>query len=265
MSGYVLSPDGVAVSEGSVTFSARGTIASATVGRDGRFRLVPREPGPHDVSIDVAGFTPYRLTVSVPLSKRLMLPPIRLSPAVYYRVRFLTPQGRPIAMPLIVRQPLEESSRPMMAAPAANRRPAEIGPDGTAAIGPLPRGIARLAFDTPPHARMRLADVLVTGASALIDGGTFVAEPGARLEVAVVDGAGAPVPDHEVYLEDAVPPSPLSFPVARTDQEGRAVFERLGSGRYRLHTRAAGLCRDHYLSIAREIIVAGSGEARTRS
>jgi hypothetical protein len=194
----------------------------------------------------------------------MVLPPIRLLPAVYYRVRFVTRAGEPIAVPLIVRQALEDTVRPAMAAPPPTRRPDDIAPDGTATIGPLPRGVTRLAFDTPPHARMRLPDVRVTGTDPVLDGGTVVVEPGGRLEVDVIDAAGEPVPDHAVYLEDAVPLSPLSFPPGQTDRQGRVTFERLSSGRYRLHARSNELCGRTYVSIAREITATGSGTTRAR-
>jgi hypothetical protein len=84
------------------------------------------------------------------------------------------------------------------------------------------------------------------------------------LHVDVIDGAGAPVLAHEVYLEDAAPFSPLMFQPMRTDQAGRVTFDRLASGRYRLRTRAVGLCGEARITIARAVSVSGSGTFRSR-
>lgn len=263
VSGYVLAPDGAPVSGGTVMFRSQGVEASTSIGHPGRFHLVPHAPGPHEMDVGSPGLAPYRATVIVPLSKTLKLPPIRLSPAAYLRVRFVSPGREPITSPRIVRQTFDVSGMPIQELPVT-RVPDQTEPDGTTTIGPLPRGVTTMGLDTPPLARTRLPDVRITNESTVVDGGTVIVERGAVLHVAVVDGVGAPVPDHAVYLEDAVPLSPLMFPPARTDQAGRVTFDRLASGRYRLRTQSEERCGGWLLSIARAISVPANGTVRTR-
>jgi hypothetical protein len=100
--------------------------------------------------------------------------------------------------------------------------------DGASTIGPLPRGIMTLAVDMPPFAQTRLPDLNLGGAAKDVEGGTIVLQqPGAALHVDLVDGTGAPVPEHDVLLEDTLPRSPLVFRPVRTNQQGRATFDRL--------------------------------------
>jgi hypothetical protein len=67
-----------------------------------------------------------------------------------------------------------------------------------------------------------------------------------------------------VWLEDAVQPSPLSFMPVKTNAQGRAVFERLASGRYRVWTKTAERCGNQELTTSRLVAASGSGEARLR-
>jgi hypothetical protein len=263
VSGYVLMPDGAPVSGGTVMFHLLGVEATASIDRTGRFRLVPHAPGLLEMYVSAPGLAPYRARVAVPLSKTLTLPPIRLSPGAYFRVRFVSSAGEPITSPRIVRQSLDVTGIPIRE-PRVSPVPDQMDPDGTTTIGPLPRGVTTMVLDTPPLARTRPPDVRITAESTLVDGGTVIVEPGAVLNVDVVDGAGAPVPDHGVLLEDAVPLSPLMFPPARTDQSGRVTFDRLAAGRYRLRTESLGRCGDRIVSIARAVSVAGNGTVRTR-
>jgi hypothetical protein len=258
----VLTPDGAPVTGGIVTLQAQGAEVTASIERTGRFRLVPHAPGPHLMSIGVADLAPYRAALLVPPSKTLTLPAIRLSAGTYFRVRLVSPSG-PVVAPQILRESYDVNGTPI-AIPSVSRRADHTEPDGTTTIGPLPRGVTIMALNTPPFARTRLPDVRVTEESPLIDGGTVNVEPGAVLHVDVIDGAGAAVPGHEVYLEDAAPFSPLMFQPMRTDREGRVTFDRLASGRYRLRTRAVGLCGDARVTIARAVSVSGSGTSRSR-
>ena len=246
-----------------MVFRFLGAEVTTTIGRTGRFRLVPHAPGPHEMYVGTPGLAEYRATVTVPRSKTVTLPPIRLSRGGYFRVRFVSPAGEPITSPRIARQSLDVSGIPIRELPVT-RVPDQMEPDGTTTIGPLPRGVTTMALDTPPLARTRLPDVRITNESAVVDGGTVIVEGGTVLHVDVVDGDGVPVPDHGVLLEDAVPLSPLTFPPARTDQSGRVTFDRLASGRYRLRTQSAGRCGDRILSIARAVSVPGNGTVRTR-
>jgi hypothetical protein len=116
-----------------------------------------------------------------------------------------------------------------------------------------------MALDAPPHARTRLRDVSVSGASPLIEGGTITVHPGTRLEVEVVDGAGAPVAGHDVFLTDPAPLSPITFQPMKTDQLGRVSFDRLAPGQYALQAASAERCNGRYLAIARDVTVPPSG------
>lgn len=266
LSGYVLAPDGTPVSSGSVVIQPPGfgpTASTTSIDRTGRFRLVPDTPGDHQLSVTVSGLAPYRVSVNVPPSRTLKLPVIRLSPATYFRVRFASAAGEPIASPLIRRQSLDTSGAPF-SRPLDDRVPDQIDSEGTITIGPLPRGITTMALDMPLLAQTRLPDLIVTGSDALLDAGTVIVQPGAVLHVDVFDATGAPRPGHDVSLEDASPLSPLFLRPARTNQQGRATFDRLGKGRYRVRTRSVGRCGNQPLSIARVVSVSGNGTLRTR-
>src|SRR5690349_5514514 len=67
VTGFALAPDGTPVSEGSVvTDSGRLT---ASIDRTGRFRLIPTRSGLFQILVSVPGLAPYRLTVTVPVSR----------------------------------------------------------------------------------------------------------------------------------------------------------------------------------------------------
>src|SRR5215468_4255049 len=86
VSGYVLAPDGTPVSVGTVS-DGRST---ASIDRTGHFRLVTPRSGLLQMLVSVPGLAPYRFTVTVPASRSLRLPVIRLATAVYFRVRFVS-------------------------------------------------------------------------------------------------------------------------------------------------------------------------------
>jgi hypothetical protein len=264
VSGYVLAPDGTPVSAGTVMIQSRGVRETMSIGRTGRFRLAPAPPGGHEIFISVSGFAPYRARVMVPPSGTLRLPVIRLSPATYFRVRFVSAAGEPITSPRVLRTSLDVSGFAIQD-PLTRRGPDEIESDGTTTIGPLPRGVTTLALDTPPLTRTRLPDQYVTGKETLLDGGSIIVETGATLHVDLVDGTGAPVPGRDVFLEEALPLSPLGAQQARTNHQGRATFDRVGAARYRVRTAAARRCADRFpLSIARVVSVSGNGTQRIR-
>jgi len=263
LSGYVLAPDGTPVSSGSVLIQSPAARASASIERTGRFRLIPNVPGVHQISVSVSGLAPYRVNVTVPPSRTLRLPMIRLSPATYFRARFVSAGGEPITAARLTRHSLDVSGMPVIYTPD-DRTADPIDRDGTITIGPLPRGITMLALNSPLFAQTRLRDLHVTGGETLLDGGTVVVQPGAVLHVDVVDETGAPVPQHVVSIEDVRSPSPLSFTPARTNHLGRATFDRLAPGRYRLRARVVGYCGNRMLSVARLVSVGGSGTLLTR-
>ena len=241
VTGYVLAPDGTPVSGGIVGIGSRAGRETTSIGRTGRFRLVPDAPGDHELVVSASGLAAYRVRITVPPSRTLRLPVIRLSPATYFRVRFVSTSGEPITSPRVRRMSVDLSGMPIWE-PRDGSRDDQIDSDGTMTIGPLPRGVTMLALDMPLLAQTRLPDVHVTGDAPLLDAGTVMVEPGALVHVDVVDITGAPVPEHLVFIEDALPLSPLGVPPVRTNQQGRATFNRLGAGRYRVHTRSTERC-----------------------
>src|SRR5690242_12385318 len=102
--GYVLGPEGTPVSSGTVVIQSDFTRTTGSIDRMGRFRVVPLRAGFHQVLVSVSGLAPYRMTVTVPASRFLRLPVIRLVPAAYFRVRFVTPAGEPINTPPLLRR-----------------------------------------------------------------------------------------------------------------------------------------------------------------
>jgi carboxypeptidase family protein len=257
--GYVLAPDGVPVSGGTVLSlsSADPASASTPIDRIGRFRIPCYRAGFYRVTVSVPGFAPYQFLASVPASRTLRLPVIHLEPASYFRVRFVSPAGEPITSPVIRRRSSDGSGAPILDAPDAGS--IEIDADDATRIGPLPHGITALALDTPNFAQTRVPNVSVTGAKALLDGGTIVVQSGSTLHVDLFDASGMPVPDHVVLLEDLLPLSPLQFPFpVQTNAQGRVTFDRLAAGPYRVRTGAAQRCLTQDLSLARTVRVSGT-------
>jgi hypothetical protein len=116
----------------------------------------------------------------------------------------------------------------------------------------------------PFFARTRLPDVNVADPTRNIDGGSLVIQqPGAVLNVDVVDGAGAPVPNHVVLIEDPRPRSPLEFRPERTNAQGRATFDRLAAGQYRVSTTAVERCAGVLLTASRVVPVPAEGTIKT--
>ena len=64
----------------------------------------------------------------------------------------------------------------------------------------------------PAFAQTRLPNISVTGADALLDGGTIVVQPGSTLHVDLLDASGLPVRGQLVLLEDLLP-----RPIGRID------------------------------------------------
>ena len=259
VTGYVLAPDGTPVSDGTVTVTFRFPLATASIERSGRFRVLPPRPGTYDLVVTVPGFALYRLSVVVPASRSLRLPVIRLSRGSYFRVRLVTPAGDPIVIPLIRRRLLDATGHAILDTPA-DRTSDSTDADGAITIGPLPPGMLTAAVDMPLFAQTRLPDVAISEADKILDGGTVVVQqPGAVLNVDLVDGEGAPVPNQYVFLDDARPQSPLVFRPVETDLHGRATFDRLAPGRYRLQAMAIDRCANARLRTSRDVPMPGSG------
>ena len=263
ITGRVLSHDGSPVSGGSVTLLTSTTShVDAAIDQRGRFRIVPDATGPRQLFISVTGHAPYRAIVSVPSSRAMALPDITLDDATYFRVRFATGDGDQVATSALRLRSLDSDGFPIADPLGHVQQRSEL--DGTLTIGPLPAGRTLLAFDRPGFPQTRLRDVNVNSSQPLIDGGTITINKGAELHVDVLDAKGQPVPRHEVWLEDANQPSPLSFPVARTNEDGRAIFDRLAAGRYRVSTQTAERCGPQLLSVSRLVNVGTSGASRLR-
>jgi hypothetical protein len=257
--GYVLAPDGTPVSDGSVVIRSGFRRQAASIDQAGRFRLVPERSGLQELHVSVPGLAPHRIDVDVPPSRTIEIPGIRLSPPTYVRLRPVSATGEVLGAPRIARRSLYFDGSPA-------DTPAEIVTDseGVITLGPLPRGVTMMALDSPPLALTRVPDIRVTGAEELIDAGTVLIDLGAALHVDVVDAAGAPIAGHDVFLEDVRPLSPLSFQPARTSPQGRATFQRLAAGQYRVRTRAAGRCGGQTLMTGRVIAVPGRGAFNIR-
>jgi hypothetical protein len=263
VTGYVLAPDGTPVSGGTVVAQSGMIATTASIDSTGRFRLVLMRAGSHLLLVSVPGLAPYRVAVIVPASRSLRLPVIRLTPGAYYRVRLVTPAGEPITAPQLRRRLFDASGRQIFDGPG-ERMADSTENDGAITIGPLPHATMAVAVDMPLFAQTRLPDVKVGEAGKNVDGGTIaVQRPGAVLHVDVLDGTGAPVPNHDVQLEDARPRSPLVFPRVRTNQQGRATFDRLAAGRYRISSGATDRCGNFWLSTSRVVAVSGNGTVET--
>ncbi len=114
----------------------------------------------------------------------------------------------------------------------------------------------------PPFARTRLPDVTVTEPANDVDGGTIVLQqPGAVLDVDILDAGGMPVANHPVSLEDVRPGSPLQFRLERTNPLGRATFDRLAAGQYRVTSTTPVPCAGAPLIVSRVVRVAANGNA----
>src|SRR5262249_52069620 len=83
--------------------------------------------------------------------------------------------------------------------------------------------------------------------------------------------------DHDVFIQDPRPRSPLIFPRLRTDLQGRVTFDRLAAGRYRVLTTAIDRCATVVLptsilvavpengTIEKQLIVGGRAALRITS
>lgn len=263
LSGYVRAPDDTPVSGGTVVLQWLSRSVTAQIDRTGRFHLMPATDGLQELHVIVRGLAPYRVLVTVPRSRTLRLPAIRLAPATYFQVRFVSAAGEPLASPRIRRRSMDVNGMPVLP-PQEDGVETAIESDGLVVAGPLPRGLTTMALDTAGFAQTRLPDLHVTGADTLLDGGTVIVEPGAVLHVDVVDGTGAPLAGHEVSLADARPLSPLSSARAQTNLQGRARFDRLAAGQYLVSTRASARCGVQTLVTTRRVSVSGNGTLRTR-
>lgn len=263
LSGYVLAPDGIPVSGGSVVLVAARTHAVAPIGSDGRFRIEAPATGPHELHVSVPDLAPHRVGVAVPQSRTLQLPVIRLSAPTYFRVRLVTAAGEPIGSQSLRRQSFDATGVPFTG-PLDHLFADAVDADGTISIGPLPRGITVMSIDAPGLAKTRLRDLHVDGETPVLEGGTVVVDRGGILQVVVVDGNGAPVPAHNVILEDVRPFAPIVIPAARTDAQGRAAFDRLAAGQYRLRIGTIERCGIQPLWIAPLVAISGKGSIERR-
>jgi hypothetical protein len=263
VTGRVLAPDGSPVTQGTVALVLSQTSrVEAAIDRTGHFRIVPDAPGRQSLHVSVPGYAPHRAYLAVPPSRRMPLPAITLLEATYFHARFVTADGEPLAASGLRRRSIDIDGLAIVDPLGHTRERSE--PDGSLVLGPLPAGRTQLAFNRLGLAQTRLRDVNVTGKDRVIEGGTIAIASGAELHVDVVDGKGQPVPRHEVWLEDVVQPSPLFFMAARTNDDGRAAFEHLAAGRYRVTTRAVERCGNTQLTVSRLVSTGDGGVARTR-
>jgi hypothetical protein len=264
--GYVFTHEDQPVSSGAIVLEATAPASTinATIDGSGYFRAVTTTSGLHHLSIAVPGFATHRVDVIVPRSRSVSLPPIRLPIPTYYHARFVNADGDTIVSPRLRLRAVDDTRfgfGRMIDALALS----EIESDGSLTVGPLPRGVLALAIDMPGLAQTRLPDITVTGEEPVLERGTIVIQPGSVLQVEVVDFNGATIPNHPVTIEDLRPSSPLSFPPARTTEQGRATFDRLAAGDYRVSATMARRCNTSQpMSVVRTVRVAGHGAARAR-
>jgi len=259
VSGYVLAPDGTPVSGGTVVVQAGFASTTTSIDRTGRFRLTPSRSGLHQLMVTVPGLAPHRVTVTVPASRTLRLPVIRLVPGSYFRVRLVSPAGEPLIAPSLRRQMFDASGKPIFDWFGASGTDAVRLEGDAVTIGPLPRGIMSLAVDMPNFAQTRLPDVNFRDAKSVDGGIVAIQQPGGVLHVDVADGTGMAIPNHDVLIDDPRPRSPLVFRPVQTNQQGRATFDRLAPGRYRVLSTAAKRCGDLFLTTSRLVSVSGTG------
>jgi hypothetical protein len=264
--GYVFTHQDQPVRSGGIvvqTAQPASTI-NATIDESGYFRVITSAAGLHQLSIAVPGFATHRVDVIVPRSRSVNLPPIRLAMPTYFHARFVNGDGDTIVSPRLRIRAADDNSfgfGRMIDALALS----SIESDGSITVGPLPRGVLALAVDTPGLAQTRLPDITVTGEESLIERGTIAIQPGSLLEVDVVDLVGTPIANHLVTIDDVRPSSPLSFLPARTDRQGRATFDRLAAGDYRVGTAMINHCNNSQpLSVVRTVRLSGSGVSRAR-
>ena len=263
ITGVVLDSDGAPVTGGNVALMMPSTTrVSAEIDRSGGFRILADRDGRQTLFVSVPGHAPYRAYLNVPASRIMALPPIALTAATYFHARFVTTDGELLAASGLRNRSLDFDGG-TIPDPLEHVRH-QIEADGSITVGPLPLGRTLLAFDRVPYAQTRVRDVNVTGKDKVIEGGTISIQRGGQLEVDIVNAAGLPVRRHNVFIEDAARPSPLSFPVARTNEQGRAVFDRLASGRYRIFTETPERCVRNYLTVSRLITAGGNASTRTR-
>lgn len=266
ITGVVLAPDGSPVTRGTVallTAPIFGRVGvTATIDRTGHFRIVPDAQGRQSLVISVPVYAPYRANVAVPPSRTMSLPDITLLEATHFHARFVTTDGEPIAASGLRRRSIDIDGQ-SISDPLDHVRE-RVDQDGSITIGPLPPGRTLLAFDRAPFAQTRLPDVTVNGVKRLVDRGTITISSGSQLQVDIVDAAERPVPNHDVWIEDAIQPSPLSMVTVKTNDQGRATFDRLALGRYRVWTRLTEKCRGAEPTMSRLVVTSNSGAAHLR-
>ena len=262
ISGVVLDPDGTPVTSGIVALvTTSNSRVTAAINRLGEFRIAPDAVGPQALFISAPGLAPYRANLNVPVSRRMTLPAIQLLQATYFRARFISADGEPLGG--TIRRRSLDADGFSMPDPLDHVRE-RVDNDGTVTIGPLPLGRTLLAFDRSGLAQTRLPDAIVNGSQPLIDVGPVGIGAGGTLQVDVADAAGAAVPQHNVWIEDALQPSPLFFSPLKTGAQGRAEFTRLAAGRYRVWTQTAERCGVQPLSVTRLASSSGSGNTHVR-
>src|SRR5689334_23224210 len=82
VTGYVLAPDGMPVSGGTIIAQSGMISSTAPIDQTGRFRMAPARSGAQQFVVSVPGLAPFRFVATVPPSRSLRLPVIRLSAGV---------------------------------------------------------------------------------------------------------------------------------------------------------------------------------------
>lgn len=202
------------------------------------------------------------LEINIEAGQVLRLPPTILRRGVRVTAQLMDAlTGEPIANPQVFRESNELSGfdvREMRRGSA----PYVGGRDGRIAIEGLPYGVVRLALDTPPYARTRIAELEAVEAASEIDLGTLNIGRGATLHLFVRDREDDPRPNTLVRLDQGPGISPVKEVAERTDEEGRALLDRLGPGRYRVRVGSTGYANGPPELACEWFTVEGGGDVR---
>ena len=259
LSGYVLAPDGTPVSSGSVLIQSPAARASASIERTGRFRLIPNVPGVHQISVSVSGLAPYRVNVTVPPSRTLRLPMIRLSPATYVR-QVDVPDGlRAIAiaipdgfLPLhlthaITNEPVTTAAITWTGGGA--RVEAKASGNGDALLEGMDPTGGTLAITASGY---EPAELKLSEPTTIVQELALMPAPATSLRPRVITTSGEPVPNAVVEL---LPANPIEAGhVAVADAKGFVSFSDVPPGALRLVASA-----DRFVTAAMQV----AGDSRS--
>jgi hypothetical protein len=261
--GRTIDEDGQPLAGVVVTLSAAMAPGAIVTEADGRFRAGQLSAGRYQVEFSMIARVTETMEVNVEAGQIVTLPPLVLRRGVRLTAQLMdAATGEPIPNPQVFR----ESNEPSGFDIREIRRPSAAyagGRDGRIVVEGLPYGVVKLALDTPPYARTRIAEVeALETAGGDIDLGTISVGRGATLHLFVRDRGDNPRPETTVRLDQGPGISPLKEVVAKTDADGRAVLDRLGPGRYRLRVGGTGFANGPPELASEWFTIDGGGDIR---